>query len=236
MLSAGCDLSGTTPWPCTHIFEVAFLKCSLCCFHHLPCLQITQETLLTPYLQALQRWEEVSHQHDFSAVDKKLSNTTEWVIFKIPNQFWPHVRLPLASPVVSLLQKVEATKITHPTLKKYKVFCTLYIVLDYCTNNECVIFCHGTAWWPLHFHFSPLQILPPITAAAVSDPVVPICAKRAQRRAQRAAALLMRPEPPRAALIHLEVTARSHEHLECFKHFPEQFNKLHRWNMIYSVT
>ncbi|XP_056903447.1 cilia- and flagella-associated protein 65 isoform X2 [Takifugu flavidus] len=127
--------------------------------------QITQETLLTPYLQALQRWEEVGHQHDFSAADKKLSlNSTEW--------------------------KAEATKITHPTLKKYK-------------------------------------ILPPITAAAVSDPVVPVCAKRAQRRAQRAAALLMRPEPPQAALIHLEVTARSHEHLECFKHFPEQFNKLH---------
>lgn len=84
--------------------------------------------------------------------------------------------------------------------------------------------------------FFPLQILPPITAAAVSDPVVPVCAKRAHRRAQRAAALLMRPEPPRAALIHLEVTARSHEHLECFKHFPEQFNKLHGWNMIYSVT
>lgn len=111
-----------------HIFQVAFLKCPLCCFHHLPCFQITQESLLTPYLQALQRWEEVGHQQDFSATDKKLSlNTTKWVSFKVPNQFWPHVRLPLASQVVSLLQKAEATRVTHPTLKKYKVFCTLYL-------------------------------------------------------------------------------------------------------------
>lgn len=76
-------------------------------------------------------------------------------------------------------------------------------------------------------HAFPLQTLPPIAAAAACDPVIPVCAKRAQRQAQRAAALWMRPEPPQAALIHLEITARSHEHLECFKHSPEQFNKLH---------
>lgn len=73
----------------------------------------------------------------------------------------------------------------------------------------------------------PPQALPPIGAAAPREPATVLCAKKAQRRAEREAALWSPPEAPRAALIHLEVTARSHEHLECFKRFPEHFNTLH---------
>lgn len=72
-----------------------------------------------------------------------------------------------------------------------------------------------------------LQTLPPIGAAAPCEPAIVVCASKAQRQAAREAALWTPPEPPQAALIHLEVTARSHEHLECFKHFPEHFNQLH---------
>lgn len=156
------------------------------------------------------------------------------MIFKIPNQFWPRqTSFSVTSRFLVTESRSNKNNTPHPQ-KVQGILSTLHCPGLLYKWWMCY-FCHGTAWWPLHFHFFPLQILPPITAAAVSDPAVPVCPKRAQRRAQRAAALLMRPEPPRAALIHLEVTARSHEHLECFKHFPEQFNKLHGWNMIYSV-
>uniref|UniRef100_H3C1V3 Uncharacterized protein n=1 Tax=Tetraodon nigroviridis TaxID=99883 RepID=H3C1V3_TETNG len=54
------------------------------------------------------------------------------------------------------------------------------------------------------------KTLPPIGAAAPCEPAIVVCALKAQRQAAREAALWTPPEPPQAALIHLEVTARSH--------------------------
>ncbi|KAM4608647.1 cilia- and flagella-associated protein 65 [Polymixia lowei] len=68
---------------------------------------------------------------------------------------------------------------------------------------------------------SPLRkykTLPPIRAAVAGWRARPT---RAERRAQReAASAWRRPEPPRPALLHLGVTARSHGLLEYHAHFP----------------
>ncbi|KAM9851178.1 cilia- and flagella-associated protein 65 [Aulostomus maculatus] len=56
----------------------------------------------------------------------------------------------------------------------------------------------------------------------------PMCATKAERRAQRELAkVLTRPEPPQPGLLHLVVTARSYETLTYFTHFPDQFSKYH---------
>ncbi|KAM7380772.1 hypothetical protein PAMP_004045 [Pampus punctatissimus] len=75
------------------------------------------------------------------------------------------------------------------------------------------------------------KTLPPICASSSCETLGTICTKltKAERRAQRETAKVWRrPEPPQPALLHLEVTARSHGPLEFLTHFPDQFNKHYR--------
>eukprot|EP00064_Thunnus_orientalis_P002417 superscaffoldBa00000175_g2424 len=75
------------------------------------------------------------------------------------------------------------------------------------------------------------QTLPPICASSSCETLGTICTKltRAERRAHREPAKVWKsPEPPQPALLHLEVTARSHGTLEFLTHFPDQFNKHYR--------
>lgn len=79
--------------------------------------------------------------------------------------------------------------------------------------------------------FSHNQTLPPICASSSCETLGTICTKltKAERRAQRETVeVRRRPEPPQPALLHLEVTAHSHDTLEFLAHFPDQFNKHYR--------
>ncbi|XP_070771214.1 cilia- and flagella-associated protein 65 [Enoplosus armatus] len=75
------------------------------------------------------------------------------------------------------------------------------------------------------------KTLPPICASSSCETVGTICTKltRAERRAQRETAKVWRrPEPPKPALLHLRVTARSHGLLEYLTHRPGQFIEHYR--------
>ncbi|XP_067459268.1 cilia- and flagella-associated protein 65 [Thunnus thynnus] len=79
--------------------------------------------------------------------------------------------------------------------------------------------------------FRKYKTLPPICASSSCETLGTICTKltRAERRAHREPAKVWKsPEPPQPALLHLEVTARSHGTLEFLTHFPDQFNKHYR--------
>ncbi|KAG7241732.1 hypothetical protein INR49_025197 [Caranx melampygus] len=73
------------------------------------------------------------------------------------------------------------------------------------------------------------KTLPPICASSSCERVGSICTKvtKAEQRARRKTTKVQRqPEPPQPALLHLEVTARSHALPEYLTHFPDQFSKL----------
>ncbi|XP_053184754.1 cilia- and flagella-associated protein 65 [Scomber japonicus] len=75
------------------------------------------------------------------------------------------------------------------------------------------------------------KTLPPICASSSCETLGTICTKltKAERRAQRETMeVRRRPVPPQPALLHLEVTAHSHDTLEFLAHFPDQFNKHYR--------
>ncbi|KAM4731000.1 cilia- and flagella-associated protein 65 [Anableps anableps] len=73
------------------------------------------------------------------------------------------------------------------------------------------------------------KTLPPIGS---SDTVTNLYSKqkRAERQLQQETAKeSRRPQPPRPALLHLSVTAHSHDLLYFLKHFPDQYNKHYRY-------
>ncbi|XP_068602653.1 cilia- and flagella-associated protein 65 [Brachionichthys hirsutus] len=77
------------------------------------------------------------------------------------------------------------------------------------------------------------KTLPPIGTSRSCETVGAICTKatRAERRAQREASKVWRrPEPPQPLLLHLGITANSHQLLEYLMHFPNQINKHYRCN------
>lgn len=79
------------------------------------------------------------------------------------------------------------------------------------------------------------QTLPPIRSIdqVVSPSTRPNLAVR-QAQQQTVLKSRRRPEPPRPALLHLGVTARSHTLMEYQAHFPTQFNThyIHRYSTI----
>ncbi|KAM4561619.1 cilia- and flagella-associated protein 65 [Fundulus diaphanus] len=76
------------------------------------------------------------------------------------------------------------------------------------------------------------KTLPPICTSS-SEAVGGLWAKqtRAEKRLQREdAQVWRRPQPPRPALLHLTVTAHSHDLRDYFTHFPDQYNKHYRYS------
>ncbi|KAK5609720.1 hypothetical protein CRENBAI_024656 [Crenichthys baileyi] len=75
------------------------------------------------------------------------------------------------------------------------------------------------------------KTLPPICTSSNSEAVGSLYAKqtRAERRLQREAAKVWRrPQPPQPSLLHLSVTAHSHDLLDYFTRFPDQYDKHYR--------
>ncbi|XP_015251819.1 PREDICTED: coiled-coil domain-containing protein 108 [Cyprinodon variegatus] len=75
------------------------------------------------------------------------------------------------------------------------------------------------------------KTLPPISGSNSSKTAGILYPKqtRAEKRLQREAAKVWRrPKPPEPALLHLSVTAHSHDCLDYFTHFPDQYKKHHR--------
>ncbi len=78
------------------------------------------------------------------------------------------------------------------------------------------------------------QTLPPIRSSDQAESGSSVRPGRAEQRAQQQTGQerRRRPEPPRPAVLHLGVTARSHSLVEYQTHFPTQFNThyINRYN------
>ncbi|XP_051260176.1 cilia- and flagella-associated protein 65 isoform X3 [Dicentrarchus labrax] len=165
--------------------------------------QVIQEAALTRYHDALQRWEEEKErqQDEFTITDKKHTESKRVLIDEVLPQIQSHV-----------------FDSNHNHSSPYSPF----ILLQELTGAPVR---KGPS-------FRKYKTLPPICGSSSCEALGTICTKvtRAERRAQREMAkVCRRPEPPQPSLLHLEVTAHSHELLEYLTHFPEQFNERYRW-------